>query len=314
MRQRCKTRGRLARALAAAGALLLASCAGWPERSPNRFSDHAAKLEQYALWSQLLYRERSAAPANGGIFAVRYGGLLGESRTRYLLVTDDEARTHTIVIQGTGTLQNLGIGVEMFPSYDSHAGTNLHSGFRQMSQAVYRDVLPRLKDGYSIGLGGHSAGGAAAQIVAMYLAGVDGKRIDEIYTFGQPKFAELRGGDSKPGLQEKTVRVINCEDAIPLFPTPGRGGSWLTGHYRHSGPVIYLGEDGRVWFSQKDVELFDLDAFAKNMLREVFTGKPFQAHLIETYVERIRGARENPAAASHDDKAHGICRPAVAHL
>lgn len=275
-------------------ALLLTGCAGLPSLGGHKFSDHAKRLEQYALWSQTLYHQTPPAPANGQALTVRYGGALGESSTKYLLVTDDARRTHSIVIQGTGNLQNLGIGADMLPSYDSRAGMRVHGGFRQMAQAVYRDVLPRLKESYSVNLAGHSAGGAAAQIVGLYLA-ADKKTVNEIYTFGQPKFAD----SPKSSLDERTVRVINCDDAIPLFPSFGPVASWLTGRYAHAGPVIYLAEDGRVWYSDKNVENADLDAIAKNVLREIFVGKPFQAHLIETYVERIRGAKQDPVVTSY---------------
>jgi hypothetical protein len=277
---------------------LLAGCAGLNSLTAPQFSDHAKKLEQYALWSQTLYHQSPPVPSNGEVHIVRYGGPLGESSTKYLLVTDDSSRMHSIVIQGTGNLQNLGIGADMLPSYDARIGARVHGGFRQMAQAVHKDVTPRLKERYSVSLAGHSAGGAAAQLVAHYLQ-ADGRVVNEIYTFGQPKFADGSSTTAKSSLQERTVRVINCDDAIPLFPSFGPAAAWLTGRYAHTGPVIYLGEDGRVWYSDRDVEIGDLDSVAKSVVRDLFVGKPFRAHLIETYVERIRGAKENPPATSY---------------
>jgi hypothetical protein len=261
------------------------------------------RLGRYAALAQALYRGDAAGAA---IFTVPYDGLLGPGRSSYLLATDDARRAHTVVIRGTGSLQDLGIGFDILPMPDRALGIELHSGFRALALAVRRDLLPRLKDGYSIGVGGHSAGGAAAQILALYLANVDGRRVAEVYTFGQPKFGEAKSamGALPSG---RNVRVVNCDDAIPMLPNPAVTGS-VIGGYRNAGPTVFLSEDGRVWFSRSDVELDNLEVLGRNIVREMLVGKPFRAHLIESYVERLSKAREDPAVTEYGADTRRICR------
>jgi hypothetical protein len=283
--------------------LLLASCASLREPAQERFSDHAPRLKEYAALSQALYR--GTAPRDSQILPVPYDGLLGPGRSSYLLATDDRKQMHTVVIRGTGTVQDLGLGLDILPTRDRALGLELHNGFRQLALAVRTDLLPRLKDGYAIGVGGHSAGGAAAQILALYLANVDKRAVSEVYTFGQPKFS---GGEPKglATLEDRTVRVINCDDAIPMLPNPPSTGTAITA-YRHGGPILFLGDDGRVWFSRSDVELDDLEVVGRNILREVLLGRPFRSHLIESYVERLKTAREDPVAADYGKRSGAIC-------
>jgi hypothetical protein len=286
----------------AAAALLVAACSLQPLQPEQKFSDHAKKLQQYAALSQTLY---GGSLERGQVFQVRYEGLLVEGRTRYALVTDDAARTHSIAIQGTGSVADLGTGLDFLPTYDRALDMELHSGFRATALAVRGDVLPKLKEGYSIGVAGHSAGGAAAQILALYLATVDKKAVTEVYTFGQPKFGAPKG-ERASLLAGRTVRVVNCDDAIPMLPNPAATGA-LVAAYRGIGPVVFLAQDGRVWFSRTDVELDNLQLLGRSFVREMVVGKPFRAHLMESYVERLAKAAEDPAATDYGKDAKYIC-------
>jgi hypothetical protein len=277
------------------------------EPAKDHFSDHAGAMEKYALWSQGLYRLNSLAPAGGAFFEVKYEGMLGEARGRYLLVSDDAEKIQYVAIQGTGTVQDLAVGAALGPTWDEELRMDLHRGFRRLALAVRKDLLPRLKDGYKVGLGGHSAGGAAAEILAMYLKTVDKKSVAEIYTFGQPKLTNDKGLRAPASLAQRTVRVINCEDAIPLLPHPTISSFWLSGGYQHGGPVIFLARDGRVWFSREDVELDAIPLITRTILSDLIAEKPFQGHAIETYLERIRGAKGDAKETDYEGKTAGIC-------
>ncbi len=284
----------------AAAALFVAACSLQPPLNGQKFSDHARKLQRYAAISQALYRNTGGTLRPDQIIDVRYESLLVEGRSRYALVTDDAARTHTVVIQGTGSVTDLGVGLDLLPTYDRRLGMEMHSGFRALALAVRGDLLPRLKDGYSIGVGGHSAGGAAARILAMYLQDVDGRNVSEVYTFGEPKFADLKG-DAKKLLSDRTVRVVNCDDAVPMLPNP------VSASTRQSTPVVYLAQDGRVWFSRTDVELDNMEGLGRSLVKDMLIGKPFRAHLMESYVERLAKAVEDPSATDYGTDARAIC-------
>ena len=71
----------------------------------------------------------------------------------------------------------------------------MHRGFRTAAEAIYGDVKPRLRPGYTTYLTGHSLGGAVAAILGTYLLD-DEVKIGGILTFGQPKFTNRAGANA----------------------------------------------------------------------------------------------------------------------
>ncbi len=133
----------------------------------------------------------------------------------YYLITNDINKTQTIAVRGTANIENAIIDVELKLTDDKHTGARLHSGFLQAALAIYNEIKPQLRSNYVINTTGHSLGGAAAVVLAMYLD-IDNYKIGKVVTFGQPKVTNITGANKFKHLD--VIRVVTPKDVVPLVP------------------------------------------------------------------------------------------------
>src|SRR5262249_54111163 len=105
---------------------------------------------------------------------------------------------------------------------------SLHEGFAKAARAIHDDLQSRLAMGDHILITGHSLGGAEAVILGMMLT-TEGKPVDAIVTFGQPKVTDPAGVNAFKNLP--LTRVINQDDIVPELPP---------GNFSHIGPALVL--------------------------------------------------------------------------
>ncbi len=162
----------------------------------------------------------------------------------------------------------------------------VHSGFGRSWYGLRRKsfdewLLDHSEDFDTIGLYGHSLGGAIAQVAALDLAA--DYAIREVVTFGSPRFGffatpgiydKTRADDCGNTLKDVSFRVVNGMDIVSKVPF-----NWMG--YQHAGQLVYLDQQGNIKTDREAEETQasegilktiknDLDKFWKN-------NKPFSA-------------------------------------
>ena len=212
------------------------------------------------------------------------------THVRYFLERDDKTRTQIITVRGTHGNQNLAEDLEIVVREDRKVDIPVHSGFDSDARAIYTDVKPYLQPGYKTYVTGHSLGGAAAAILAIYLI-EDGFPVERVVTFGQPRFTTVDGVSRLNSLP--ITRVVDENDVVPMVP-PSTYLDPKYGPYDHIGPeVILLDGPDFVYLPSHDASRIDLGEFWRSL---TFADLP--DHEMQRYLRRIASkfgeAREVP--------------------
>jgi hypothetical protein len=155
---------------------------------------------------------------------------------------DDRRQIQWIAVRGSQNLRNWFLNLRYMQRpftknfQNRRVLVDLHWGFYEAAEEIYKAILPYLRPDYPIRLTGHSLGGAIAVLLLMFLK-EDGYAIERCVTFGQPKVTDQRGADQCQHLP--LLRVVNHQDIVPLLP-PGTPLTQLQGNYAHFGQEIYL--------------------------------------------------------------------------
>jgi hypothetical protein len=236
-----------------------------------------ASLETYALRSKAAYGTeqaiRAAYPNTVRVATPQ------NTEVRYFIERDDKTKTQFIVVRGTANHRNLKEDVAAKVREDGRAAIPVHSGFDAAARAIYADLQPYLKPGYTTYITGHSLGGAVAALLGIY-AIEDGHKVLRIVTFGQPRFTTAVGV-SKLGYLPLT-RVVDENDIIPMVP-PATKLDKTYGPYEHVGPEVILLEGPRyVYLPSHDANRLSLDEFWRT---EGYAD--LQDHKMDNYLKRI---------------------------
>jgi triacylglycerol lipase len=195
---------------------------------------------------------------------------VGSVQTTYFFTTDHVLRQQTIVLPGTITDANLATDLDLVLAPDEKLNIGVHRGFQLNAQAVYNDVKDSLFP-YSIAIYGFSLGGATGVLLGAYLQ-TDGKYVENITTFGQPKVTDEGGAQI---LQQRLPlhRIISGDDPVTTFPG---------GDYAHCGDAVILLDGSnivRLAYGSEGYQQFD-------KLVIPLDEASFQAH--KAYLERIQ--------------------------
>ena len=199
------------------------------------------------------------------------------TKSRYAIFEDDAHRRADIAIRGTVNLRNTAFDLEFLKTRSATLGIYLHSGFEKSAAAIYADLKPRLRAGYSIRLAGHSLGAAEAIILGMLLAN-DGYSVEKVLASAPPKVTDAEGWARFPALH--ILRLAGPFDPVPFLPPH----SLMYGKapYIQGGKVLLLLSGDT--FAIRDGEYYDdLPDAAKAVLAE---GRQFTVadHLLPAYL------------------------------
>ena len=91
----------------------------------------------------------------------------------------------------------------------------MHRGFARRTEKLYRQEKGYFDDNDNFVLGGHSLGGACAVLLASLL-NEEGKRVENVYTFGMPRFvsAEFREYYKQSGLDSVSRHYTTPRDPV----------------------------------------------------------------------------------------------------
>ncbi|WP_283787243.1 lipase family protein [Bermanella sp. WJH001] len=186
-----------------------------------------------------------------------------------------------LTVRGTANLQNAMVDLDIHLKQDEQLGIAVHQGFANAALAIFNDAKPYLNQAQGIRTTGHSLGGAAAVMLAMYLQEA-GFKMDQLITFGQPKVTNVGGANRFSNL--KLWRVVTTKDIVPLVPPLSPLQISNLDVYWHMGEEIILLEGSN----------YSVTSGVKSMLRatKFVTSVPnesnLEAHKMHTYLTLIQ--------------------------
>lgn len=237
------------------------------------------QIEESAQLSNLAYAsEEIKEPLSAiGHTLVHQAVLPGVEVSYFLTLKDD---VQFLTVRGTANLQNAMVDLDINLKQDDALGIIAHQGFVNSAEGIIKDVAPFLDKAKSVRTTGHSLGGAAAVMLAMYLD-KQGYDLGQLITFGQPKVTNVGGADAFAHLP--LLRVVTPKDIVPLVPPLSPLQIKNLDIYWHMGEEMILleGQD------------YSLTEGIKSMMRATkFTSalpgeENLQAHKMQTYLSLI---------------------------
>lgn len=172
-----------------------------------------------------------------------------------------------LLFSGTRTLSDMRDNLSLFPP--SHwprpsfrkkrGGGFVHRGYARRARSLLTPSFLSTCSSLSspLLLAGHSAGGATSVLVAHFLVQECGIEVEEVHTFGAPKFASPSFVESysQTEVGSRTWRHATLGDPVPSLPP----------FYRHVGTPSYVsnvacsvggGEGGDLFVAEHKLECF----------------------------------------------------------
>ena len=239
-------------------------------------------LYDYALIADAAYGDPDAVEALLAArgYALSARGELPGYGVRFFLATNASTQEQILAVRGTSNLENAMVDVAFQLLPNEHTGIRLHQGFALSADYIYDKVRPALNRDYRIHTTGHSLGGAAALILAMYLdaAGYD---VGSVITFGQPKVTNVAGSRKYSHLD--VTRVVTPGDVVPLMPPLDPMDLMNMDIYWHLGTEVVL-QPGNAY---SELEGVDSMMRATGFLNQLPTEKNLQHHFMTEYINLI---------------------------
>ena len=239
-------------------------------------------LYDYALIADAAYGDPDAVEALLAArgYALSARGELPGYGVRFFLATNASTQEQILAVRGTSNLENAMVDVAFQLLPNEHTGIRLHQGFALSADYIYDKVRPALNSDYRIHTTGHSLGGAAALILAMYLdaAGYD---VGSVITFGQPKVTNVAGSRKYSHLD--VTRVVTPGDVVPLMPPLDPMDLMNMDIYWHLGTEVVL-QPGNAY---SELEGVDSMMRATGFLNQLPTEKNLQHHFMTEYINLI---------------------------
>ena len=239
-------------------------------------------FHDYALIADAAYTGHDAVAkvlAEQGYELTAHGQLPGYG-VSYFLATNASAREQILAVRGTSNIENAMVDVAFQLLPNEHTGIRLHQGFALSADFIYDKVKPHLNRDYRIHTTGHSLGGAAALILAMYLD-AGGYEVGRVVTFGQPKVTNIAGSRKYSHLD--VTRVVTPRDMVPLVPPLDPMDLMNMDIYWHLGTEVVL-QTGNAY---SELEGVDSMMRATDFLNEMLNEKNLRHHFMTEYINLI---------------------------
>ncbi len=286
-------------ATAASCAALLSACAGISVVELDKLGSAVVHRDidfrdvyAYAERSNTAYEDKRAIKSKYPL-TIRINSPDG-TQVRYFLERDDKTHTQFITIRGTHNDKNLAEDLDIAVRKDRKVDIPVDAGFDSDARAIYNDVKPHLKLGYTTYVTGHSLGGAVAAILAIYLI-EDGVQVERVVTFGQPRFTTTDGA-KRLGFLPLT-RIVDENDIVPMV-APSTYTDPRYGPYDQVGPeVILLDGPDFVYLPSHDAARIDLGEFWRSL-----SFADLKDHEIQKYLRRIKSKFTEARQVPYDQR------------
>ena len=223
----------------------------------------------------------------------------------YTIIVDHNRRQQVIAIRGTDNFDDWLTDLRIHPVFDDILNVWVHHGFQMYAREVLQDLLgpnqhiKLLNPTYDTYITGHSLGGAAAVVLALYFYThyPTALHVEGVYTYGQPKVFDNYGAISWPKFADSIYHVENCFDPVALVPFGDDvaqnlffsplSGREARNQYEDIGHEITLLDPGMYWVPGQNELLRNtisdvaaaVDAIKHNNLTD---------HAISLYIQRLR--------------------------
>ncbi len=247
-------------------------------KDPARFKT----LYEYALIANAAYQSKHEIEkilSARGYTLTAYRQMPGYE-VSYFLATNDTLKQQILSVRGTSNIENALVDVAIKLLLNEHTGNKLHHGFATSADSIYNSVKPELNKNYRINTTGHSLGGAAALVLAMYLD-ADGYDVGKVVTFGQPKVTNIAGSRQFSHLD--VTRVVTPKDIVPLVPPLDPMNIKSMDIYWHLGTEVVL-QEGNTY---SELEGLNSMMRATDFLNEMVTEKNLQHHFMSVYINSL---------------------------
>ncbi len=222
----------------------------------------------------------------------------GKTNVQYVLIYDDSRKRQIIAVRGTVDDTNWKLDRDRRGVRGGRSGVLLHRGFSRAADAIFNDLKPRLKPGYTIYLTGHSLGGAVAAILGIYLWD-DQARVGGIITFGQPKFTNVEGARAYASLP--ILRMVYQNDTVSLLPTET---SKSRQRFVHVGSVVnLLSGPYYAYGTMRQALQFDLQPVGKFLFQISLPD-----HKMKWYLQGLRDKLDGAIQVRFQDRNRHIVR------
>ncbi|MCJ8344442.1 lipase family protein [bacterium] len=201
---------------------------------------------------------------------------------KLFILSDHENKHQTLIIRGSSNFKNWVANVKFWKIKDKWArGAKIHKGFYSIAREIFQLSRTLLNPAYSTTITGHSLGGAASNLMALYLERVSFKNI-EVITFGQPRFTNSDGAHLLNNIN--VHRVVHEDDIVSKLPP-----KFLS--YRHFGRYFQLTKhkilsEYQVEDDQEDSQEV-LDTWKKLENNEIEMQANIPSHFITNYIKRL---------------------------
>lgn len=251
------------------------------------------ELKKFAILADVVYKSAAKihnATALYGYTISDYGTISGVEVV-YFLATNNQEKTHLISVRGTSNNQNAIVDLSLQLILDQRAQIFLHNGFSLTAADIYKQIQPKLTNGYQIDTTGHSLGGAVALILAMYL---DSERynVGRIVTFGQPKLTNIRGALKYSHLN--ITRVVTAKDLVPLVPPFDPMDINNLDIYWHLGQELILQPGNQYSLLVGLASMLRATSFLTNQLNEDYQHNHKMSLYLDLIEQKTNGARLVP--------------------
>lgn len=243
-----------------------------------RFSE----LLDYAYIADASYRQKNDIEqvlATRGYVLTSFGQLPGYNLS-YFVGTSEALKRQIIAVRGTSNIENALVDVAFKLLSNEATGIKLHQGFGKSVDYLFETIQPVLHKDYRIDTTGHSLGGAAALILAMYLDAHD-YPVGKVITYGQPKVTNVAGSRKYAHLD--VTRVVMPKDVVPLVPPIDPIELMNMDIYWHQGKEIVL-QQGDTY---SELEGMDSMLRATDFFNDVPSTDHLQDHYMTSYIDAL---------------------------
>lgn len=273
------------------GIVLLTATVEAAVESTSNPSQRFKHLYEYALISNAVYQDSAevAKLLNSHGYVLTASGELPGYGVAYILATNDKLKQQILAVRGTSNIENALVDVAHKLLPNKQLGINLHQGFALSAGMIYEKIKAGLIKEYSINITGHSLGGAAAVILAMYIDS-SGLSVGKVITFGQPKVTNISGSQQYSHLD--ITRVVMPKDVVPLVPPLDAMNvmNMDVDIYWHLGTEVILQSAN----TYSELKGFDSMMRATDFLNEAISEKNLQQHSMALYLKLLEKLQTNP--------------------